>query len=98
MVSDDPTWTRRLDENAPDPAAIAAPLFVAQGNIDEIVDAAVTEGWVADRCASGAPTHWRTYADTGHIEIVGPGGDDAFTWTTDLLAGEPQPEACPAAG
>ena len=73
-------------------------MFVAQGDIDQIVDASVTEGWVADRCASGAPTHWQTYPGVDHLEVVEPGGDDALAWTTDLLAGDPQPEACPAAG
>jgi acetyl esterase/lipase len=97
-VSDDPTWARRLDENTPDPTAIDVPVFVAQGDIDQIVDAAVTEGWVADRCASGAPTHWQTVPGVDHLEIVGPGGDGALAWTTDLLGGDPQPEACPAAG
>jgi alpha-beta hydrolase superfamily lysophospholipase len=97
-VSDDPTWTARLDENAPDPAAITAPLFVAQGDIDQIVDATVTEGWVADRCASGAPTHWQTYPGIDHLEVVEPGGDDALAWTIALLAGDPQPEVCPPAG
>ena len=95
-VADDPTWIARLDENTPAPTGISVPLFVAQGDADQIIDPAVTEGWVADRCDTGAPTLWSTYPDVDHTEVVGPGGEDALTWTRDLLARQPQAEACPA--
>lgn len=95
-VSDDPAWTARLDENAPDPSAIAAPLFVGQGDVDQIIDAAVTQRWVADRCDAGGATRWQPYPGVDHLEIVEPGGGDAFAWTAALLAGTPQADACPA--
>lgn len=95
-VTTDPTWSRRLAENTPDPAGISAPLFVAQGLADEIIAPKVTRAWVADRCGDDAPTHWRTYPDITHTAVVGPGGRDALTWTIDQVQGTATPNRCPS--
>ena len=92
----DPTWVALLDANSPDPAGIAAPVFVGQSLADEIVAPAVTEGWVADRCSAGAPTVWQTYPDVNHPAVVGPGGADALSWTIDRFNGETAANVCPA--
>ena len=93
-VAADPTWTRRLDQNTPNSSGVTAPLFVAQGLTDELISPDVTQAWVTDRCMTSAPTTWRTYPDVDHLAIVGPGGDDALTWTIDQLDG-PTPNRCP---
>ena len=92
----DPTWTARLDENAPDPTDITAPVFVAQGLADGIISPAVTEAWVADRCAAGSPTTWQLYPDVNHSAVVGPGGADALSWTIDRFDGEQPTDTCPS--
>jgi acetyl esterase/lipase len=94
-VTTDPTWSRRLDQNTPDPTGIIAPVFVAQGLADEIISPQVTQAWVTERCGTGAPTRWHTYADLSHVEVVGPGGRDALRWSTDLLQGTTAPNRCP---
>lgn len=92
----DPTWTRHLAANTPDPAGIAGPLFVGQGLSDEIISAGVTRDWVGQRCGDGAPTTWRTYAGQTHNGVVVPAGSDAFAWTVDRFAGDPAPPStCP---
>jgi acetyl esterase/lipase len=91
----DPTWVALLDANSPDPVGIAAPVFVGQSLADVVVAPAVTEGWVTDRCASGAPTVWQAYPDVNHPGVVGPGGADALSWTIDLLDGVTPPNVCP---
>jgi acetyl esterase/lipase len=95
-ITTDPAWTDRLDQNTPDPAGIAAPLLVAQGLDDRIIAPAVTQAWVTDRCAAGAPTRWHTYRAVSHPEIVGPGGNDALAWSIDRFDGLPSSDRCPA--
>jgi acetyl esterase/lipase len=93
----DPTWSRHLAENSPDPGAIDGPLFVGQGLSDEIISAPVTQRWVDQRCAGGAPTTWIAYDGLTHNGVVGPGGADAFSWTVDRFADAPlTPSACPS--
>ena len=100
IVAIDPTtdrsWTARLDENSPDPTGITEPVLVSQGLADEIIAPAVTEAWVADRCASGAPTQWETYPDVNHPAVVGPGGADALSWTIDRFNGDQPIDNCPS--
>jgi hypothetical protein len=81
--------------NSPDPTGIDAPVFVAQGLADAVVAPEVTETWVADRCSGGAPTTWATYPDVSHPAIVGPGGNDALTWTIDRFDDVPLTGRCP---
>ena len=91
----DPVWTARLDQNTPDPGGIASPLFIAQGLIDEIIVAHVTAAWTTARCDAGAPTQWKAYPATGHLEVVEPGGADALAWTIDRFDASAPPNACP---
>lgn len=93
----DPTWVAHLDANTPAPGGITGPLFVAQGLADDIVDPAVTEAWLAARCAAGLPIESRTYPEVDHPSIVGPGGIDAYAWTVDRFAGAVlEPKTCVA--
>ncbi|HEY8545491.1 MAG TPA: lipase family protein [Acidimicrobiales bacterium] len=85
-IADDPDWKGPLAANAPDPGGIAAPVLVAQGLADEVVAPEVTEGWVADRCAAGAPTDFRTYPGLDHLSVVDPAGDAALAWSAERLA------------
>jgi acetyl esterase/lipase len=91
----DPTWAGHLAENVPDPTGIGAPTFVGQGSADEIIAAPVTQQWVTERCAGGAPTTWVAYEGLNHNGVVGPGGADAFAWTVDRFASRAQAGACP---
>lgn len=94
--STDPVWSAHLDANTPDPAGVTAPLFVAQGDDDEVVNAAVTETWVSERCAAGAPTTWTLHPGLDHVGVLEPGGPAALAWTIDRFAGAPPDEVCPA--
>jgi acetyl esterase/lipase len=94
----DPTWAKHLEDNTPAPGGITAPLFVGQGDADEIIDPDVTRAWTADRCGAGLPTTWRTYPGLDHTGVVEPGGHDAFNWTIDRFAGKAAATACPTEG
>ncbi|MGH9228952.1 MAG: lipase family protein [Acidimicrobiales bacterium] len=95
-VTADAGWTDRLAQNTPDPGGVTAPLFVGQGLVDDVVNPAVTQAWVSERCAVGVPTEWHTYPGVTHLAIIGPGGDGALAWTIDRFDGVTSPDRCPA--
>jgi hypothetical protein len=91
----DPIWTTHLDANSPDPDAIRAPVFVAQGLADQIIVPDITRTWVTERCGGGSPTTWTAYPDLDHVAVVGPGGNDALAWTIDRFASVALVNDCP---
>jgi acetyl esterase/lipase len=95
-VTKDPAWTERLDQNSPSPDGVTAPLFVGQGLADTLIAPAVTESWIERRCATGAEVDYRTYTGVTHLAVVGPGGRDAFTWTSARFAGTEPVDTCDA--
>jgi acetyl esterase/lipase len=92
----DPTWTAHLDANSPNPTGITAPVFVAQGLADNVIAPQVTQRWVTDRCARGAPTVWTTYPDVTHPAVIEPGGTDALAWTADRFDEVAPTNQCPS--
>lgn len=81
----------RLAQNDPD-GAIAAPLLLAQGLADEVIDPALQAGFVARRCAAGQAIDYRTFPGLTHVSLVGPGSDltpQLLDWTKARFAGDP---------
>jgi hypothetical protein len=93
-------FARRLAENVPR-GPFAAPLFIAQGDTDDLVLPRVQASYVAARCAAGQPLLYRRYAGLDHLSLVAPASpltDDLIAWSADRLAGRPAPANCPPAG
>lgn len=86
----------RLAQNVPD-RPIAAPVLVAQGDIDPLVLPEVQAGWVARRCAAGQPIEFRRYPGRDHLSLVAadsPLVRDLVDWTQARFAGEPAGPSC----
>lgn len=95
-VETDPVLQELLARNTPT-EDIPAPLFVAQGTSDEVVDPAVTDDWVESRCDAGQAMTYRTYADQSHLSIVEPDSpvtDELVRWATERFAGDAAPTGC----
>ncbi len=93
----DGAFGRLLAGNVP-AGAIAAPVFIAQGEADDLVLPAIQTRFVAARCAAGQALLYRTYPGLDHVALVAP--DSALTadligWTRDRFAGRPAPDSCP---
>lgn len=95
----DPTegsFGARLVENTP-LRPIAAPVLIAQGVDDDLVGAAIQDGYVAERCAKGQALDHRTYPGRDHLSLVAkdsPAGADLVAWTRDRFAGRPAAAGC----
>jgi pimeloyl-ACP methyl ester carboxylesterase len=86
----------RLEQNTPD-GAIAAPEVIAQGLADGVVPPAVTDAYVAERCAAGQRLEYWSFAGSDHGTIVKPGSPleaPLVAWTAARFAGEPQASGC----
>ncbi len=89
-------FRERLQENAPN-AQIDVPLLIAQGLTDSVIDPAVNDDYVAERCAAGqALEYWRV-PGRDHGGIVAPGSPieaPLIAWTQSRFAGEPRAAGC----
>jgi hypothetical protein len=94
IFSHDPTagpLGARLGENTPI-NIIAAPLLIAQGEIDDLVLPEVQKGYVTARCSAGQRIDYRTYPGRDHVSVVAPDSPLApqlVQWTRDRFQGKP---------
>jgi uncharacterized membrane protein HdeD (DUF308 family) len=66
-----------------------APLFLAQGDADEVIDVAINERYVADLRAAGTDLTWTTYPGGTHMSILAAGQplpDALVAWTAARFA------------
>ncbi|HEY0186894.1 MAG TPA: lipase family protein [Cellulomonas sp.] len=67
----------------------SAPLLLAQGEDDEVIDIAINEQYVADLQASGTDLTWLTYPGGTHMSILAPGQPltaELIAWTQTRFA------------
>lgn len=86
----------RLRENTPS-GPIAAPVLLAQGEIDDLVLPAIQARFVAARCAVGQRIDYRSYPGRDHISLVAldsPLGPALVQWTRERFAGAPAADTC----
>jgi alpha-beta hydrolase superfamily lysophospholipase len=86
----------RLAQNTPQ-GPILAPVFIAQGTADELVQPEIQRRFVAERCAAGQIIDYRLYEGRDHVSLLAPDSPlntDLINWTRDRLAGRPALAAC----
>jgi pimeloyl-ACP methyl ester carboxylesterase len=89
---------RRLADNVPS-GRLQAPMFLAQGERDDIVSPAVQASYVRSRCAEGNTVDYETYPGRGHLNLVAEDSElarDLLDWTRRRFAGEPASSTCAA--
>lgn len=88
----------RLTENIPT-GPWSAPLFIGQGESDEVIAFRINQDYVAGLCATGTDVDFRGYPGGTHMSVLAAGSDlnaDLVAWTQDRLAGKPAPSTCPS--
>ncbi len=86
----------RLAENVPT-LPIPAPLLIAHGESDSLIDVGSQDHYVEARCAAGQQVDYRRYPGRDHIALVEPDSPlipDLVAWTRDRFAGEPVAAGC----
>lgn len=88
---------KRLTDNIP-LGPWSAPLFLGQGESDEVISFRINQNYVARLCAQGTDLTFTGYAGGTHMSVLTPGGPlvtDLTAWTQDRLAGKPATSNCP---
>ncbi|WGX98581.1 lipase family protein [Nocardioides sp. L-11A] len=92
----DGRFGQRLTENIPT-GPWAAPLFVGQGEQDEVIAFGINQDYVADLCARGTDVEFHGYPGGTHMSVLEAGSpldDDVVAWTQDRLAERPSRPNC----
>ncbi|MGV9193964.1 lipase family protein [Microbacterium sp. MC2] len=90
------TLARHLRTNIA-PVTMTAPLLIAQGRADSIIDPASQDAFVQRMCDAGTPVDYRTYGGMEHAALVerpSPLIPELFEWTRARFAGEPYEMEC----
>lgn len=86
----------RLKQNIPT-KLISVPVFIAQGEKDDLVFPDVQAKYVADRCAAGQKLEYKTYPGKDHVGVVDNNtayNKDLEKWTQDRFDGVDAKNTC----
>jgi acetyl esterase/lipase len=89
-----PPWSNVVAINTPGQMPAGAPVFVAQGSADKVVDPPVTTEFATKLCRQGASVRFFEVPDATHKIIAGVSASAAVAWMADRFAGAPPPTNC----
>jgi acetyl esterase/lipase len=87
-------WASVMKENAAGGAPIGAPVFIAQGTIDDVVRPGITALYAGGVCAQGTAVRYLVVPDENHFLVAFHTAKDAVAWMDDRFAGKPAPDDC----
>ncbi len=87
-------WKGLLEANRPGRAPTRAPIYVAQGQEDEIVRPTVTADFVAGLCRQGEVVRFESLPGVDHMRAGRASATSAIQWMRDRLDGRPVKNGC----
>jgi acetyl esterase/lipase len=88
-------WDGLLAANRPTIAPGGAPIFIAQGKLDELVPADITVAFARAECKLGATVLYDPLAEVGHDNAGVVSAHDAVAWMAQRFAGKASEDSCP---
>ncbi|TDE97647.1 lipase [Occultella glacieicola] len=91
------TFGDRLTENTAT-GPWAAPVFIGQGEADEVIEFGINTDYVGLLCGQGVDVEFHGYPDGTHMSVLATGSQlnaDVVRWTQERLAGSPSEPNCP---
>ncbi|MEO8667177.1 MAG: alpha/beta fold hydrolase [Bauldia sp.] len=89
-----PPWAATIAANTPGGSPPGAPVFIAQGSADTVVDPPVTTAFASKLCRDGATVRFFEVPDANHTMIAKASASAAVEWIADRFAGKPAPTNC----
>ena len=89
-----PPWKETIAANTPGQEPPGAPLFIAQGSADTVVDPSVTTDFASRLCRHGATLRFFEVPDASHTIIAKVSAQATVAWIADRFAGKPAPTNC----
>ena len=94
----DPTtrqpWKGIMARNTPGQAPAGAPVFIAQGTADKVVEPRVTKRFAKALCAKGERVTFIERRGVSHTFIARDAAPTAIRWINDRFRGAPAPSSC----
>ncbi len=87
-------WRGIAAANTPGPLPPDVPLFLAQGEADQLVEPAVTRDYFARSCRAGVKVRYLDMPRAGHAIAARDAANTAVAWIADRFAGAPAPSDC----
>jgi pimeloyl-ACP methyl ester carboxylesterase len=87
-------WKEAFAANEPGQMKTPVPVFIYQGEKDQIIPVAVSAQLLAKYCALGVTAERKTYPNTDHTSVIPAALGDILTFANDRLAGLPAPSSC----
>jgi acetyl esterase/lipase len=89
-----PPWSKVVAINTPGQMHAGAPVFIAQGSGDKVVDPPVTTEFATKLCNQGTHVRFFEVPDATHQIIANVSAAAAVSWMADRFAGAPPPTNC----
>jgi alpha-beta hydrolase superfamily lysophospholipase len=93
-----PGWSDAYAANEPGHTATSVPIFLYQGEADQIIPVGVSATLLKDYCALGVPVSRKTYPGADHTSVIPAAVVDILAFANDRLAGKPAPVGCTGVG
>jgi pimeloyl-ACP methyl ester carboxylesterase len=87
-------WADFIRENSPGRERAGAPVLIAQGTADTVVDPPVTEAYVAALCKRGTRVVFLRYPKTGHAATARRSANQTVAWMAGRFAAAPVTTPC----
>jgi acetyl esterase/lipase len=87
-------WDRLMAENTPRPSTGGAPVFLAQGSADSVVDPGITAAFGAALCKHGVAVTTLVMPGVIHAFAAHRSADAAVAWMADRFDRKPVPNGC----
>jgi pimeloyl-ACP methyl ester carboxylesterase len=91
---DAPGWKEAFAANEAGQMKTPVPVFIYQGDQDQIIPVAVTAQLLDKYCALGLTAERKTYPNTDHTSVIPAALGDILAFANDRLAGRPAPTSC----
>jgi pimeloyl-ACP methyl ester carboxylesterase len=91
-----PGWKEAFAANEGGQLKTPVPIFIYQGDNDQIVPVAVSATLLQKYCALGVTASRKTYPGTDHTSVIPAALGDILAFANDRLAGTPAPSSCTA--
>ncbi len=89
-----PGWSEAYAANEAGQVKTPVPIFMYQGEADEVVPVAVSQTALQKYCALGVTVSRKTYPGADHTSVIAAALVDILGFVNDRVAGVPAPSSC----
>jgi alpha-beta hydrolase superfamily lysophospholipase len=89
-----PGWSDAYAANEPGQTATPVPIFLYQGDADQVIPVAVSQTLLQKYCALGVPVARKTYPNADHTSVIPAAVVDILAFVNDRVAGTPFVATC----